>query len=1015
MKKITYLLMLVAFAFSWQGYGQCASVPSSNDGNGISSVLFGTTSFTSGGDITYEDFTATVVDVSAGTTANLQITFATGYTYDTNVWVDLNDDLTFDTSELLFDGVSSSSNPTTLNASFALLSSASLGSHKMRIGTADSGQSTPTPCYSGSYGVTIDMVINVTAAPSCLPPTSLTATSITATSADLGWTAGDSETTWNVEYGADGFTQGAGTMVTGTTTNPHALSGLTGNTAYDFYVQADCSGDTSTWVGPYSFTTACDAITSFPYLESFEGITSGVPDCWGVDGDAASSEHWSSTSSGQTGRGLRFNSYNAYYGEESRLTTQSMDLSSMSSVDLTFQYKYGSSSSSYDIEVFISSDGGSTYTSLGTGLYGSSSWSEKIYTIASGLTTNVVFKFVGTADWSNYAYLDEVSVSETPSCVAPTSLTATNITATNADLGWTAGGAETTWNVEYGETGFTQGAGTMVTGTTTNPHALSGLTANTAYDFYVQADCSGDTSGWVGPYSFTTACAAVATFSENFDGVSTGTLPDCWSKIVTSTSSYSKVETSTSYDQSAPNSVRMYASTDTSATMFLVSPGVTTLGSAYRLTLKAVVDDVACAYSVGTITDPTDSTTFTALYTNETLTATYSAESKIYDFSAYSGSDSYVAIQYHPSYYDTLYLDDMVWEAVPSCVAPTSLTATNITATSADLGWTAGGTETTWNVEYGADGFTQGAGTMVTGTTTNPHALSGLTANTAYDFYVQADCGGDTSTWVGPYSFTTPCAVVTSDYVQDFTTYLDACWSEATGLTSPSGTTSGWGVEEFAHTSSSGGGAVNFNIYGTGGNEWLITPTFDLSAGGYEINLDVALTLYNSTSSTVIDSDDSVNVMQSIDGGTTWTTIYTWDASNSPSNTGDNVTIDISAVTSATVKFALLALEGSTSSTDMDFHVDNFAVRVEVLSSDDDLELEEGFTFFPNPVNNMLNVSANNAIEQLQLVNMLGQVVKSVQPNHTSYQLDMTELATGVYFIKAIVNGTEGTYRVLKK
>ena len=73
--------------------------------------------------------------------------------------------------------------------------------------------------------------------------------------------------------------------------------------------------------------------------------------------------------------------------------------------------------------------------------------------------------------------------------------------------------------------------------------------------------------------------------------------------------------------------------------------------------------------------------------------------------------------------------------------------------------------------------------------------------------------------------------------------------------------------------------------------------------------------------------------MQSIDDGTTWTTVYTWNASNSPSNTGDNVTIDVSTVTSATVKFALLALEGSTSSADMEFFADNFAVQARPASN----------------------------------------------------------------------------------
>ena len=36
-----------------------------------------------------------------------------------------------------------------------------------------------------------------------------------------------------------------------------------------------------------------------------------------------------------------------------------------------------------------------------------------------------------------------------------------------------------------------------------------------------------------------------------------------------------------------------------------------------------------------------------------------------------------------------------------SCPDPSAGTATNITSSSADLGWTAGGTETMWDLEYG--------------------------------------------------------------------------------------------------------------------------------------------------------------------------------------------------------------------------------------------------------------------------------------------------------------------------
>ena len=148
----------------------CTSTPSSNDAQGISNVQLGTTDFPTG-DVTYADYRDTVVDLELDNTANLQVSFATGYTYGTNVWIDFNDDLVFDTTELVFTGTSLATNPTTLDASFDIAVDAAQGTHNMRIGTADSGQGTPDPCYSGSYGVTIDMAVNVIIPGSC---TSLT-------------------------------------------------------------------------------------------------------------------------------------------------------------------------------------------------------------------------------------------------------------------------------------------------------------------------------------------------------------------------------------------------------------------------------------------------------------------------------------------------------------------------------------------------------------------------------------------------------------------------------------------------------------------------------------------------------------------------------------------------------------------------------------------------------------------------------------------------------------------------
>ena len=104
------------------------------------------------------------------------------------------------------------------------------------------------------------------------------------------------------------------------------------------------------------------------------------------------------------------------------------------------------------------------------------------------------------------------------------------------------------------------------------------------------------------------------------------------------------------------------------------------------------------------------------------------------------------------NYYPNLAVE---FGAVPSCPAPTAQIETNVTATSADLAWTENGSATTWDIEWGPTGFTQGSGTTITGVT-NPYTLNPpLSPATTYDWYVRADCGGDQSTWTSGSTFTT--------------------------------------------------------------------------------------------------------------------------------------------------------------------------------------------------------------------------------------------------------------------
>lgn len=678
--------------------------------------------------------------------------------------------------------------------------------------------------------------------PSCVVPSMLNTSNVVATTVDLGWTENGSATSWQIEYGASGFTLGSGTASI-VNTNPTSVSPLTSNTSYDFYVRAICgAGDTSTWVGPFQFTTLCDAVTTLPFVESFETITSGQPNCWGIAGTTTNNNyHWNSYATGETGRGIRFNSYNNPNGRTSELTTPLLDLTSLTQAQLLFYFKNPTGG---DFEVLISNDGGANFTSLEAGLNGQTNWLEKTYDITANISNQVVIQFKGTSNYGSgdaYVYLDSVVVRETPSCLASSDLTVTNLTATSADLGWTENGSASSWQIEYGATGFSLGSGTN-SNVSANPTNIASLSSNTTYDFYVRAICgAGDTSTWSAVRTFTTPCTSITDFSENFDATPTSEVPSCWNRIIDNgASSSAKVEVSTfSTANSGSNHIRMYnAASPASSNLILVSPPLSNVNAGtHWLRFYARNSYATQDLEIGTISDPSDASTFTVLQTVD-IDDTYTEYNVA--FASYSGSDQYIAIKRNSTVnYTNVYLDDIIWELAPSCLAPSNLVANNINSTSADLSWTPGGSGgSSWQIEYGVSGFTQGTG-VVEIISNNPHTISTLTANTTYDWYIREICGaGDTSTWTSASNFTTACAAVT-EFNENFdgvtTPNLPNCW----GSIIDNGAVSYVQVQTNS-TSAPNSGANHLRMYNSNSadtsNIILVSPQVsNLSAGTHQL------------------------------------------------------------------------------------------------------------------------------------------------------------------------------------
>ena len=94
---------------------------------------------------------------------------------------------------------------------------------------------------------------------------------------------------------------------------------------------------------------------------------------------------------------------------------------------------------------------------------------------------------------------------------------------------------------------------------------------------------------------------------------------------------------------------------------------------------------------------------------------------------------------------------------VATCPDPSNIIIGQISNSSVELNWLSGGSEDSWNVRYGPEGFGifSGLGVTVNNIFVNNFFVTGLDESTSYDFYVQSICTGNNSNWIGPFNSTT--------------------------------------------------------------------------------------------------------------------------------------------------------------------------------------------------------------------------------------------------------------------
>ncbi|OJJ23325.1 hypothetical protein BKI52_02910 [marine bacterium AO1-C] len=259
----------------------------------------------------------------------------------------------------------------------------------------------------------------------------------------------------------------------------------------------------------------------------------------------------------------------------------------------------------------------------------------------------------------------------------------------------------------------------------------------------------------------------------------------------------------------------------------------------------------------------------------------------------------------------------------PSCGTPGGLSASSVTSSSATLGWNSVSGASNYDVRYRQQGTS--SWTNVNGVSGTSRNISGLSANTTYEFQVRANC-----TVAGSYSssttFSTSAGVPTTctsgvNYSESFESNFGA-WNQSTSddldfirqsgstrstNTGPSSANDGSNYI-YVESSTNGVGFPNkvailtsdcFDLSGVSNPEFV----FDYHMYGVNINNLVA--------------EVSTN------GGSSWTQIFT--KSGDQGNSWFTETIDVSAYAGTNVSFRFTATTGTSYRSDI--ALDNIRIQ----------------------------------------------------------------------------------------
>jgi hypothetical protein len=417
-----------------------------------------------------------------------------------------------------------------------------------------------------------------------------------------------------------------------------------------------------------------------------------------------------------------------------------------------------------------------------------------------------------------------------------------------------------------------------------------------------------------------------------------------------------------------------------SPTFDLTGSNSATFSFAYAMmALYPPYDELTVSYR----TSPSDSWHILDTYSLNDWSSTYDASFTIEDLS----STFQVSFLGHSNGGYYIFIDDIEIASAGGCARPVNLQATEITATSALLGWSSAGNEESWTIDL------NGHQTTVT---SQPYLMDLLEPNVVYTFRVRANCGGGMeSEWSQPTTFKTLCdvIVVTDEvpYFDDFEASEDfVCWESQIEAGDD-----GWVVDPgylFPNNTA-------FFIW-LGDVAWLVSAPLDITAV-----TDPFLTFKHRQRSLGVNVDE-LSVWYATSLNDSW---HLLDYFTYACEDWEEVTLAL-PYASATY---YIGFRGKSNAAD-GVYVDDVRVGNYI---DDGVSETCSFvaSVSPNPTTSSVTIDANATNGEIVVFDLFGRQVMSATLLEGRAELDLSDVAKGVYVARISSDHGVVTVRLIKE